>query len=314
MLPTDEQLKDLKNADAGLMAMEITGKYYKEDEETSKLMCGLHMMLGRARSNAFAAVDDTHWHISFEEALRIARGEGFKEIARFDVNRLKYGTSEVEDVDTRIILYSSDGFYLNVDSYRSGDKKIANGIHLSYTAELDREVCDAILHSADESERWELANPNWWSIRDERPKTTTKEEDELWMAFVKNCRGNFAWNWEDRMIYCLSTDRHCLEGLRLTLSELRKQTSWKIHTKLHAWEWYHAGFQSAPRVGYEPHIVTREDGTTYESFNEIRMSDEEWFEQQLAALPEEHQYLRDLPVCDDISNYSKKQREALKNE
>lgn len=164
------------------------------------------------------------------------------------------------------------------------------------------------------SERWELANPNWWSIRDERPKTTTKEEDELWMAFVKNCRGNFVWNWEDRMIYCLSTDRHCLEGLRLTLSELRKQTSWKIHTKLHAWEWYRAGFQSAPRVGYEPHIVTREDGTTYESFNEIRMSDEEWFEQQLAALPEEHQYLHGLPVRDDINNYSKKQREALKNE
>lgn len=303
-LPSDEQLESLSNADAGLIAQELTGKPYKESEDTSRLMTGLHLMLGQARKNAYASVDDTYWGMPFEELLRIAKGEGFKEIARFDVPRYKYATTEIEDVDVRIIMHHPIGFYLNVDSYgtRYKEAPTVNGCTLSYSAQLRPDLAEAIIHNAEVGDEWEAANPNWWYIRDERPNTLTTKQEEEWYEFL-SVRGNHAWDKKNRQIYALATDYSISEGLRLKLFKLKKQTSWIINPKMKAWEWWSGrGFRNAPSIGYQPIERTDNDGNSFVSYAERRIADEEWFAMQLEAFPEEHRYLKDLPQRDDISN------------
>lgn len=302
--PSDEILKELKNADAGLLAMEMTGKNYKEDEETSKLMCGLQMMLGQAKRNAFAAVDDTYWQILFAEFLRIAKGEGFKEIARVPLHRLKYGEDEVEYEDERVFLYHSKGFYLNLDSYRGGVS--TNGAHLTYSTILDQELADAVYKNSELQEEWEAANPNWFSIRDQRPASLlTDEQNEMYSQWHSVVRGNMACDWEGKRLLRLCLDRHVLEGFRLTLSEIMKETCWKITPKLLGWEWHRECFTEPPTIGWNKIEHTREDGSTYTLSENIRMPYEEWAELVLGSFPEEHQYLRNLPHLDELSTYDK---------
>lgn len=299
--PSDEVLKELKHADAGLLAEEITGKHYKEDEETSKLMCGLHMMLGRARRDAFAAVDDTYHSIPFDEFLRIARGEGFKELARLPLKRLKYGKDEVEYEDERVFLFHSKGLYLNLDSYREGET--TNGAYLTYSSVLDQELSEAMYHDMEVREDWEDANPNWYAIRDQAPHLLTREQHELWEQWYSAVRGNACFYWEKKQRIRLCLDRYVLQGFRLTVSELLKETCWEITPKLLGWEWGSNCFQSAPTIGWNLVEHTHEDGSTYTLSEHIRMPEEEWKELVFSSFPEEHQYLRDLPERDELNTY-----------
>lgn len=50
-------------------AERLTGKSYKEDEDTMGLGFLMHISHGERKAAALKATDDTHWGISFDDAL-----------------------------------------------------------------------------------------------------------------------------------------------------------------------------------------------------------------------------------------------------
>lgn len=71
---------DMLNFDALDVAQEITGKSYKDDEATSSLGMALHMLHNENMRDELALRDDTHYHISFADTVRILIDLGFEEV------------------------------------------------------------------------------------------------------------------------------------------------------------------------------------------------------------------------------------------
>lgn len=300
----DKSLTKLIHMDAGLMAEQITGKSYKESEETANLFCGLHMLISDVRRRAFSECDDTYYGISFGEFERIAKGEGFKEIGRLEIKRFKYGVSNtVERIDTRIFMYCSEGLYLTFDSYGKGKKKpTVNSADLYYSVRLKDDLAQAFLDSMDILDEWERNTPNW--SRKDRPQLIASWQQELFSLFLSVCGGNAAINWEERAYYRLASGKQIREGLRLFLSQLRKQTCWEILSQLKAWEWScQPYFGELPVVGHEKQIGT------VRNWKDVYMSKEDWSELQFALFPPEHQYLRNIMSREELNNYHERREE-----
>jgi hypothetical protein len=296
-IPSDEELRELLHMDAGMIAQQITGKSYKEDEETSKLMAGIHLLKSVVAKECLAVTDDTYWGMPFDDAIRIAHGEGFKELCRWDVPRFKYNTDELEREDVSILFYSPEGFYLILESYgHSNGKLTVNIANLTYNIRLDPVIADKCIEEMQLDDVWRAANSDWYARTrrgENPPKVLTDEERELRNLFLFH-QGNTYYDEENRQMYRLCDGKDVRIGLRLKLHELRQQTSWKILPKLVSWEW-HQGFNFM----YKPEWMREkeEKDLSFEERQDLqREQEKKWLEHQLTMLPEEHQYLRDIPI------------------
>ncbi len=65
------------NYDPLLEAEKLTGKSYKEDDQTSALGLLMHMEHGRRKREELALRGDTYWGMPYAEAMDIFLGQGF---------------------------------------------------------------------------------------------------------------------------------------------------------------------------------------------------------------------------------------------
>lgn len=309
-LPSDEELRELLNMDAGLIAEKITGKSYKECKETQGLMMALHFKLAELKRETMKEMGDVYWGCSLDHALKVALAEGFVEIARWDVPRYKYGSVEVESTDYCILMHSPEGFYLTLESYGKkyvGEGKGVNGtsysdedglntIELTYNLELDPALAARVMEEGYLRDEWFVRHKtDFMTARDSEddpePKILTKEEDDLYSTFF-SVQGNVSWNDDagEIILACASCD--CRHGLSLILREIRKETSWKICKKLKVWEW-REGIHHAP---YGPRHLEDEKLYDTDFVKNLHKDAQEWLAFQLTLMGDEHQYLADVPV------------------
>jgi hypothetical protein len=74
----DKELDDLLSTDGIRQAEAITGKSYKEDEQTSALSFLLHMEAGRSKKKALRARGDTYRNQPFSEHCALVESYGFE--------------------------------------------------------------------------------------------------------------------------------------------------------------------------------------------------------------------------------------------
>jgi len=74
----DKELDDILSTDGIRQAEAVTGKSYKEDEQTSALSFLLHMEAGRTKKKALKARGDTYRNQPFSEHCALVEGYGFE--------------------------------------------------------------------------------------------------------------------------------------------------------------------------------------------------------------------------------------------
>ena len=73
-----EDFQKILNFDALSEAEKITGKSYKEDQDTSNLGMFLHMKMGEEKKRLLIGRSDTHFNMTEAESLQIFKMNGFK--------------------------------------------------------------------------------------------------------------------------------------------------------------------------------------------------------------------------------------------
>lgn len=111
-----DQIKDLLAVDPLAEAEQITGKSYKDDEDTAALGFALHLANSAAKKHALTSAGDTHFSSTFAEQLDVMAGLGFTEVLH-DSFTSKWGYDE-----TFVILWHEDGLLAEVESY-SGTRR-----------------------------------------------------------------------------------------------------------------------------------------------------------------------------------------------
>lgn len=298
--PTDEELRNLLDMDAGQLAENITGKSYKTDKATSDLMMYLHIQLGEMKSDAMKEVGDVYWGCSFEHALHVAKSEGFKEAGRWDITRKQLRDEPIQ-TDVCVVMHSDEGLYLLVESYGThyvGEGKGPNGssysgetglntIQLIYNLEMDGDLSKRIIEEGDIRDEWDVRHKDDWfeaenNEKDPKPMILTPEEEELRIAFLSN-QGNLSWNDDTGEIITTRDSYDCRQGLSIILRAIRQETSWKICKKLKVWEFFAC-------LSHWPESYNKDNGC--EGYDQ---SSKEWLTYQLTLLGDEHQYLADVP-------------------
>jgi len=98
-------------------AEKITGKSYKDDEETAALGMLLHMSHNKKKQALLKDSNDTHYNISFDETLAIYKELGFEEAySETFKSTAWYPDSEVVDEQYKV-LWNPDGVLATVESY-----------------------------------------------------------------------------------------------------------------------------------------------------------------------------------------------------
>jgi len=110
------EFSDLLKTDALADAERITGKSYKDDEETMRLGFGLHLVLGAAKEAAAKAARDSYFSMNLAETLALYADMGFTEVLCDEFGGISYGT-ESAPAETYRILWR-DGILATVESHQ----------------------------------------------------------------------------------------------------------------------------------------------------------------------------------------------------
>lgn len=130
------EFQDMLNFDAFGAAEAITGKSYKDDEETRNLGMLMHMRHTEVEKEELALRDDTYYGVPFTTALTIFHDLGF-----VDGYERSFVSPLTGDTESHMVLVHPDGILMNVNSY--GDN--LNSATMFYQWEHDDEV-DGQLH------------------------------------------------------------------------------------------------------------------------------------------------------------------------
>lgn len=107
---SDPLTQEILNFDPLQFAENMTGKSYKQDEQTSSLGLAVHLLAGDIKREHLESLDDTHFRTPFEDALRIFHSEGFDIVLDEPIK------TEKRD-DRYVVMWHPDGILLIVDSY-----------------------------------------------------------------------------------------------------------------------------------------------------------------------------------------------------
>lgn len=129
-----DTIGDLLRFDPLAEAERVTGKDYKVDEAT----VGLGMLLGvdngdRKRA-ALTATNDTHWGVTFSEALGIFESEGFGVV----YDEPFKGTSSEAPTERYVILWNPLGILITAESY--GGNRSLNSAKMQYAVRFTEGV------------------------------------------------------------------------------------------------------------------------------------------------------------------------------
>lgn len=120
------EFDDMLNTDPILEAEKLTGKSYKEDEETLHLGVLMHIAKGRAVSEELSLRNDTHMRVTWEDALAIYADLGFVEVFSEDFVDNSYDELRTETYK----VFWRNGFLLTAESY--WDHKSVNSSNIYY--------------------------------------------------------------------------------------------------------------------------------------------------------------------------------------
>ena len=101
----DKKVNDLLNFDSLLVAEEMTGKSYKDDEKTSKLGLLLHMELSKLKKEVLDGQGDTYYSMPWKDWTKIALELGFNPI-----HKHSYQCFERQEIFN--VWYHKDGIIL----------------------------------------------------------------------------------------------------------------------------------------------------------------------------------------------------------
>lgn len=121
-------------------AEQLTGKDYKEDDDTTWLGMALHIRNSEAKRKALAAANDTHFSIELPTFKAILAEDGFELISQEPWDS-KYGKGNFN----YIYWQDEKGILLHFTSW-NGDKKI-NGGGFDYNVELPKDYPGGITSS-----------------------------------------------------------------------------------------------------------------------------------------------------------------------
>lgn len=110
------RIADLLAYDALSEAERITGESYKNDESTSAIGFGLHLMHARDKEAALAEAHDSHFRMDLADILALFADLGFEEVLCDDFK----GTARNDEpapAETFRILWHADGLLATVESY-----------------------------------------------------------------------------------------------------------------------------------------------------------------------------------------------------
>jgi hypothetical protein len=93
-----DPIQVLLNTDPLLEAEKLTGKSYKDDDETMRLGFGLHMINSQMKQDALSKVNDTHWSITWLDFSQILADEGFERVLHIDFQKRNKGDGTWPDV------------------------------------------------------------------------------------------------------------------------------------------------------------------------------------------------------------------------
>lgn len=116
-----DYLDKLLGTDGLAEAEKITGKSYKEDEDTMRLGFGLHIANTEAKAQALRERGDTTFSFSWDDTVRIFRELGFSIVHG---HRFDGGYAGHED-ERFVVLWRPDGVLATAESY-GRDRNTAN--------------------------------------------------------------------------------------------------------------------------------------------------------------------------------------------
>lgn len=183
---------DLLRFDPLSAAEKITGHDYKTDEGTSSLGMLMHMSHNERKASALKSSGDTHWGITFEDALRVFESEGF-EIVVDDPFVGKAWGDEPDRAERFVIMWNSLGVLLHLDSYAGS----INGGGMNYAIRF---------HAKPEDVDWTLRSSCSWVNFDTDPVMVGHHD--IREGFRYNFRrlrdaGTFVTPWPDSMMFYL---------------------------------------------------------------------------------------------------------------
>lgn len=110
------EFDNMLNLDPLLEAEKITGQSYKDDEETLSLGMLLHMAKSKQVREELSLRNDTHFRVSWDEALAIYEDLGFVEV--FSEEFVDKGFYKDEPDKTEVFkVFWRNGFLLTAESY-----------------------------------------------------------------------------------------------------------------------------------------------------------------------------------------------------
>jgi hypothetical protein len=127
-----DDIESLLRFDAIAEAEKITGKSYKYDGGTAHLGFALSMAGNDLKRQALESSDDTHYGMTYDDALRIYASEGFQVIySRYF--RGRYFSEEKDPLETFRVLWHPDGILATAESYKG---KTLNSSKIYYNIEF----------------------------------------------------------------------------------------------------------------------------------------------------------------------------------
>jgi hypothetical protein len=127
--PSQALLQEALDYDGLYEAEKITGKSYKDDQETLLLGLKMNQEATERRRRLMRANDDTSFDSSLKDILRIAKSEGFREVMR---DTYLHGRDKLPD--ELIVLFKDDeGILLVIDTWKiEGEEDKANGVNIYF--------------------------------------------------------------------------------------------------------------------------------------------------------------------------------------
>ena len=235
-----EQFKKILNFDSLAEAEKITGKSYKEDEDTSMLGMLMHMKMSEEKKRLLIGSNDTHFGMTEAEALQIFKMNGFKIVLQdpfINEDDIEERFYVLFDYENSILLsfdthtWGDDGswaksgktvpppsfnggnVYFNYASQKHPNVSLSGGCvcddvngkrKLAY---IDKDLKKYYVPEECTTPRWELDNQTY-----EEYKEICKPYEERYKRWV-----------EDNQFYTVwSGDLHPTEGLIFNLNQLKK--------------------------------------------------------------------------------------------
>lgn len=128
------------NYDGLAEAEKVTGKSYKEDEDTMALGFALSVLSNERKARELKMADDTHHGSPFPETLRVFADLGFEEVwSNTFIAKANYaGDSDRQDVHK--LLWREDGVLAHVESYSGFEVNSTNSAKIYYNWRISDEI------------------------------------------------------------------------------------------------------------------------------------------------------------------------------